>query len=101
MPTYTFNVYDNGRWIDTLFTQETDPKEVRRSLINHDGYSDTIRVRACWEDRLIIQGNYGQGWEDESEYGPGEYANARSDLKEYRMAAPEYGHRLITRKVQV
>ncbi len=47
----------------------------------------------------VIQGNYGQGWEDESEYdGPRRDLEAQKDLMEYRLAAPEHGHRIIRRR---
>jgi hypothetical protein len=47
----------------------------------------------------VIQGNYGYGWEDESHYnGPNRDSEAWRDLKEYRMAAPEYSHRIIRRR---
>lgn len=42
-----FNVYLNGKLIDTLYFtkgQETSD-EVRRSLINHDGYDSRIIVK--------------------------------------------------------
>ena len=39
-----FDVYLNGNHVDTVFDQETDPEEVRRSLINHDGYNPDIEV---------------------------------------------------------
>lgn len=37
----------NGRLekIDTVFADYADPEEMRRSLINHDGYSDKIVVK--------------------------------------------------------
>lgn len=65
---------------------------------------------------LVIQGNYGMGYEDLSEYadqppnGPdiedygGGRAAARHDLKEYRLAESSYGqryscsHRIIKRR---
>ena len=43
-----FNVYLNGKKIDTVFYGDSvsvDREEVRRSLINHDGYEDAITVR--------------------------------------------------------
>ena len=49
---------------------------------------------------LVIQGNYGRGWEDESEYDsniPDERKQAYDDLHEYNMTAG--GHRLIRRRV--
>lgn len=40
-----FNVYNSkGRLIDTVFSTDTDPLEVKRSLVNHDGFADTIKV---------------------------------------------------------
>lgn len=41
-----WNVYLNGRKIDTMFySGKVDAEEVRRSLINHDGYDARIVVR--------------------------------------------------------
>lgn len=40
-----WDVYENGKLKDTVFDSEKDGNEVRRSLINHDGYSDGITVR--------------------------------------------------------
>lgn len=40
-----FNVYNSmGKLIDTVFDNEKDPAEVKRSLVNHDGYDSNIRV---------------------------------------------------------
>lgn len=43
-----FNVYFKGRIIDTVFyspnTKET-PSDVKRSLVEHDGYNSAIVVR--------------------------------------------------------
>lgn len=47
----------------------------------------------------IVQGNYGQGWEDES--GSPDRREARADLKAYRENCPEYPHRLIKRREPV
>jgi len=42
----TFNVYLNGKKIDTVFwSGPCDSEEVKRSLINHDGYDPAINVR--------------------------------------------------------
>ena len=99
MSTHTFNVYYSGHKIDTVFSRETDPNEVKLSLINHDGYNPGITVRASWKTVFIIQGNhgYGHGWEDESEYDTRNVAAV--DLREYRMNQGQY--RIIARKVQV
>ena len=41
-----WNVYLNGRLIDTVFYDDTcDAEYVRTSLINHDGYDSQIIVR--------------------------------------------------------
>jgi len=47
----------------------------------------------------VIQGNYGYGWEDLSEYD-NDHREARKDLKEYRMACPYGSHRIISRREQ-
>lgn len=42
-----FNVYLGHKLIDTVFygkNVKVDKEEVRRSLINHDGYDPAIRV---------------------------------------------------------
>ena len=46
MPSNAFNVYKpySHKIIDTVFSTETDPAEVKRSLVNHDGYDSDIRV---------------------------------------------------------
>lgn len=43
-----FNVYLNGKLIDTVFYSDSakvDIDEVKRSLVNHDGYNPAIVVR--------------------------------------------------------
>jgi hypothetical protein len=41
-----FKVYENGKHIDTVFFVESmTAEEVRKSLINHDGYSEEITVK--------------------------------------------------------
>ncbi len=42
-----FNVYLNGNLIDTVyFAKGMSPEQVKRSLVNRDGYSSEIEVRA-------------------------------------------------------
>lgn len=48
------------------------------------------------KDVYVIQGNYGQGWEDVVTYDNRQ--EARDDLKSYKENEPEYSHRLITRR---
>ncbi len=48
-PHKAFDVYLNGRCFDTVFYSakaNVDADEVRRSLINHDGYDSRIEVVA-------------------------------------------------------
>lgn len=40
-----FNVYLNGKLIDTVFANGYTSEEMRRSLIDHDGYDPQIVVR--------------------------------------------------------
>ena len=40
-----WNVYLDGKLIDTVFATGYDAEEMRRSLINHDGYDARIVVR--------------------------------------------------------
>tara|TARA_R110000824_G_C15187886_1_gene674430 strand:+ start:937 stop:1116 length:180 start_codon:yes stop_codon:yes gene_type:complete len=44
----------------------------------------------------IIQGNYGQGWEDIA--ASESWKESRSDLKAYRENMPEYPYRRIKRR---
>lgn len=47
---------------------------------------------------IVIQGNYGYGWEDESEYDRDDWRNAQADLHEYRLSGTG-SHRRINRRV--
>ena len=40
-----WDVYLNGKHIDTVFDQETDAEMVKRSLVDHDGYDPNIEVK--------------------------------------------------------
>lgn len=40
-----WDVYLHSKLIDTVFDSETDATEVKRSLVNHDGYDHEIEVR--------------------------------------------------------
>jgi hypothetical protein len=41
-----WNVYLAGKWIDKVFATGYDAEEMRRSLIEHDGYDPRITVQA-------------------------------------------------------
>lgn len=59
-----------------------------------------------WIEVEVLQGNYGQGWEDLVEYEiPADwdeakkvYKEIRDDVKAYRENEPQYAHRVVTRK---
>jgi len=41
-----YDVYLNGKLIDTVFQSDpSNPEDVKRSLINHDGYDSGIVVK--------------------------------------------------------
>lgn len=48
----------------------------------------------------VIQGHFGQGWEDCSEYNKEEFGNIKNDLKEYRLSGTG-SYRLINRRNKV
>lgn len=58
-----------------------------------------MAARRKMTSEWVVQGNYGQGWEDEN------YETTRVDgkrsLREYRANMPGYAHRLIVRRVPV
>jgi hypothetical protein len=102
-----FNVYLAGKKIDTVFysgqgTATVDREEVRTSLVNHDGYDTGITVRENHKmtkhTEFVIQGSYGQGWEDENTELT--RADGVRSLREYRENMPQYPHRMITRTVE-
>ena len=49
-------------------------------------------------DIWIVQGNYGQGWEDLTTSE--EYKEACLDFKDYKENEPQYRHRLIIKRVK-
>ena len=46
----------------------------------------------------VIQGNFGYGWEDVSEYDKQDYQLVKNDLKEYRLSNTGV-YRVIDRRV--
>lgn len=50
------------------------------------------------KDVFVVQGNYGQGWEDV--YESEDRKDAKDRLKEYNENEKEYAHKLITRRVK-
>lgn len=101
-----FNVYKGRKLIDTVFysgnTETAD--DVKKSLINHDGYAADIRVtkargKPTTEVQHIVQGHYGHGWEDLT--ASTVYKEAQADLKAYRLNDPGNRTRLIKRRVKI
>ena len=77
-------------------------EEVKKSLINHDGYDDAIivtKVRRTLKSEYVIQGNYGYGWDCEATEETLEAARAM--LKYYRDNAPQGVYRIVHRRVPV
>lgn len=80
-----YDVFLNGKKIDTVFDTEKDAAEVKRSLINHDGYDSGITVKkakklkeskfdsvelrlpASWASALINGDSSGLSDEEEAE----------------------------------
>lgn len=93
---YVYNVYLGRKCIDTVFYGEKQEKDdVRRSLVNHDGYDPEIRVvkaRRKMKDEFEVQGNYGQGWECVTTEET--LQEARKRLKEYDENETGYSHRI-------
>lgn len=102
-----FKVYKGRKLIDTVFCDGSETAaDVKKSLINHDGYDSDIRVtkargKPTTEVQHIVQLDYGYGqrWEDvTASLDPKE---AKTDLKAYRTNSPEYKARLIARRVKI
>lgn len=61
--------------------------------------SDSIKKdKRKYHYEFVIQGNYGQGWEDVNTETT--YLDGIRSLKEYRENEPQYPHRRIVRKVK-
>lgn len=65
MPHNAFDVFIDDTWVNRVFDSETDPDEVKRSLVNHDGYSPVVLVKRagkgipkdqCWREDEIQRG---------------------------------------------
>ena len=46
----------------------------------------------------VIQGNFGHGWEDVSEYNKQEFSTVKNDLEEYRLSNTG-AYRVIDRRL--
>ncbi len=51
------------------------------------------------QDEYIVQGNYGQGWEDLT--AENTYKEIKDRLKEYNENEREYPHRWIKRRIKI
>lgn len=67
--THTYKVHLNGKHIDTLFYgHHVDPEEVKKSLVNHDGYDSGINVvkkrkqyTPKLEEEILLEIDLGKG----------------------------------------
>ena len=100
MNMYTFNIYLNGKRIDTVSYSTIGADYVKQSLVDHDGYDPDIRVLKTWNTEYVLQGNYGYGFED---------IGACSTRKAARIELRDYANqnsgliasfRMIIRRVQ-
>lgn len=95
----TFNVRLSGKLIGSVtYEGDVSADEVRESLINHDGYDPQIKVTRRTQLVHVVQGNYGQGWEDLT--ADTDYRRALSNLKDYRQNDPA-PVRLIKRREKI
>lgn len=102
-----FNVYarqGSRKLIDTVFYSggSFTADDVRRSLIEHDGYAPEIHVTkargpAKTRALYVVQQYYpDSGWEDVT--ASNDMAEAKADARAYRANAPEYATRMVTRR---
>lgn len=109
---FSFNVYDNlGRHIDTVFYQvgKTETRKeavdnVRKSLINHEGYPHDIKVtwpkgQRITADSFEGHGNYGHGFEMVTAEETRKAARVR--LREYRDNEPGVCFKIIRKMERV
>lgn len=90
----TYNVYLNGKCIDTVFYTESGTikercESVKSSLINHDGYDPRIEVKWPKGQRVTVdiwelQANYGYGDGYETICAGTKWREVKENLKEYR-----------------
>lgn len=95
MTAFAFNVWLDGKLIDTVFysTNGTIAEKieyVRDSLIGHDGYSPGIKVTWPKGQRVTrtvydLEGDYGQGFET---LCSGTFKEMKANKKEYMDNAP-------------
>jgi hypothetical protein len=107
-----FNVWLNGKLIDTVFYGSMDGMkiadkvvDVKKSLINHDGYDPAIIVtwpkgQRVTRDEWELQGNYGygHGWEC---LCAGTYAEVKANKKDYRENEPGTPTRIVCKRVKI
>jgi hypothetical protein len=61
-PQARWHVFLNGELLDTVyFDQDMDADQVKRALVNHDGFSDRIVVQQPPARRSSLPGHYRQG----------------------------------------
>lgn len=50
-----YDVFLKGKLIDTVFDSETDPAEVKRSLVDHDGFDANITVKKAKDKKKSVK----------------------------------------------
>ena len=103
----TFNVYNKqgGKCIDTVFYSDgvsVDADEVKRSLVNHDGYDSGIHVckaRRKMKTEYTLQGFYNGAWEDLTSEETRREIHVRR--QEYRENEPGTAYRIRSKRVPV
>lgn len=78
---------------------ENDEQEIYKvTLDGKTTLARSVHYKPLTKTVKIIQGNYGQGWEDLAEYALND-KSIKNDLAEYRKSAPNYPHRIISRRI--
>ena len=83
---HAYNVHHNGKHVDTVFYgHHEDPAEVKKSLVNHDGYHPDIRVTKQRNKREAVKEEAGLDKVKKNEYldksGKFDYKKFSSDRK--------------------
>ncbi len=87
-------IYTNQKQVRAAFWRD-NPNADRKRITDYSGEGDTMKINK-YLTVYVVQGAYGQGWEDVCAEETGKEARAR--LKEYRENETQYAHRLITRR---
>lgn len=95
---YIDNLIESGNYKD--LSDDIDEGCHGKSKKKKKSYKESAFIEDTnkWNTEYVIQGNYGNGWDDLVTYTNKSEADA--DLRIYNKEESQYRHRLITRKVQ-